>query len=383
MTALHRVLGVTARDETRSVSFTDLWGKGLDVLGAKSASGIAVTPKNSMQLSAVFGSVRILTDGVSTLPVESDQVGELSWLTQPSMSDPFLDMSDVLGQVMVSLLHAGNAFVATPRNPAGKIIELTVLDPAQVKKIASERGMVAFEVQGVGRRFTPFEIAHVPGMMLPGALIGIAPLDYARETVGLGLAAQKFGAGFFGNGANPSGLIEVDGPLSDEDAVRLRRRWKQLHSGSESQGVAVLTKGATFKQLTVSPEQAQFLATRQFQVPDIARFFGVPPHLLQDASGSTSWGSGLAEQTQNYVTHSLRPWVERVEAFLTRLVRSDVPSAGRVSLSLDHLLRGDFNSRVANAVSAVGAGILTVDEGRQIVDPRLAPLGPGFGGTEQ
>ena len=383
MTALHRVLGVTARDETRSVSFTDLWGKGLDVLGAKSASGIAVTPKNSMQLSAVFGSVRILTDGVSTLPVESDQVGELPWLTQPSMSDPFLDMSDVLGQIMVSLLHAGNAFVATPRNPAGKIIELTVLDPAQVKKIAPERGMVAFEVQGVGRRFTPFEIAHVPGMMLPGALIGIAPLDYARETVGLGLAAQKFGAGFFGNGANPSGLIEVDGPLSDEDAVRLRRRWKQLHSGSESQGVAVLTKGATFKQLTVSPEQAQFLATRQFQVPDIARFFGVPPHLLQDASGSTSWGSGLAEQTQNYVTHSLRPWVERVESFLTRLVRSDVPAAGRVSLSLDHLLRGDFNSRVANAVSAVGAGILTVDEGRQIVDPRLAPLGPGFGGTEQ
>lgn len=382
MTALHRVLGVTARDETRSVSFTDLWGKGLDVLGAKSASGIAVTPKNSMQLSAVFGSVRILTDGVSTLPVESDQLGELPWLTQPSMSDPFLDMSDVLGQIMVSLLHAGNAFVATPRNSAGKIIELTVLDPTQVKKIAPERGMVAFEVQGVGRRFTPFEIAHVPGMMLPGELIGIAPLDYARETVGLGLAAQKFGAGFFGNGANPSGLIEVDGPLSDEDAVRLRRRWKQLHSGSESQGVAVLTKGATFKQLTVSPEQAQFLATRQFQVPDIARFFGVPPHLLQDASGSTSWGSGLAEQTQNYVTHSLRPWVERVEAFLTRLVRSDVPSAGRVSLSLDHLLRGDFNSRVANAVSAVGAGILTVDEGRQIVDPRLAPLGPGFGGTE-
>lgn len=383
MTALHRVLGVTARDETRSVSFTDLWGKGLDVLGAKSASGIAVTPKNSMQLSAVFGSVRILTDGVSTLPVESDQVAKLSWLTQPSMSDPFLDMSDVLGQIMVSLLHAGNAFVATPRNPAGKIIELTVLDPTQVKKIAPERGMVAFEVQGVGRRFTPFEIAHVPGMMLPGALIGIAPLDYARETVGLGLAAQKFGAGFFGNGANPSGLIEVDGPLSDEDAVRLRRRWKQLHSGSESQGVAVLTKGATFKQLTVSPEQAQFLATRQFQVPDIARFFGVPPHLLQDASGSTSWGSGLAEQTQNYVTHSLRPWVERVESFLTRLVRSDVPAAGRVSLSLDHLLRGDFNSRVANAVSAVGAGILTVDEGRQIVDPRLAPFGPGFGGTEQ
>lgn len=368
---LHRALG--AAPEARDLTFQDVWGKGLDVFGTRTAAGVVVNDRSAMCLSAVFGSVRILAEGVSTLPIESEV--RAPWMVTPSVAYPHLSMMDVLGMVVVSLLHRGGAFVLTSRTPQGEVLELEVLSPDACELVAvGTPKRTRFRVDGANRLLRPDEVAYVPGLMMPGATVGMAPLDYARETIGLALAAQTFGAGFFGNGANPSAVIEVEKGLSPEEASFLRQQFEKLHRGAKkSGGTAVLTENAKYKPISVTPEQAQFLATREFQVADIARFFGVPPHLLQDASGSTSWGSGLAEQSVNYVTHSLRPWVERIEWLLTRL------AGAPVSLSMDHLLRGDTETRVDTATKAVTSGLLTPDEGRVFIDARYGPAPDGTG----
>ena len=133
--------------------------------------------------------------------------------------------------------------------------------------------------------------------------------------IGLGLGAQAFGAAFFGNGGIPGALVEVPGQLSEEGVKQLKSAWNDTHRGaSNSHRLAVLTEGAKFSKVTVSNEDSQFLLTRAATVADVARLYGVPPHLLADASGSTSWGSGLHEQNIAFSMYSLRPYVARLEA---------------------------------------------------------------------
>lgn len=383
------------RNEQRAISYQDFWGRGADLAGKTTVAGENITDRRALCLSAVYGSIRILAEGVSKLPARTtrgtgpnaEQVAQPpAWLDMPSPLVKHIGIGEVIDQIMVSLLLRGNAYVLTPRDSRGFITELQVLNPDQVQPYIPERGprRVFFRVAG-DPNYDQDDIAMAVGLSRPGEIIGMSPIDHAAETIGLGLAATEFGAAFFGNGANPSGLIELDQQLSPEGEDMLRSSWKKLHSGKRAGGVAVLTEGAKFRQLSVTPENAQFLETRGFQVADIARFFGVPPHLLQDASGSTSWGSGLAEQSVNYVTHALRPWVERIEAMLTRMARSERPGVQgqrriHITLSMDHLLRGDFATRMDTVVAGVMNGLLTPDEGRLMVD-NLPPLPDGAGGT--
>ena len=373
------------KNEERSVSYSDLWGRDLSSTAA-TASGKAVTAESAMTLSTVYGAVRILTDGVATLPISMTRgtggdarpvARPPAWLDEPSET---VRKIDFMSQIMMSLLLSGNAYVATARDEQNKVRSMVVLDPASVTPVATS-GRLMFRVNEhvVGAN----EILHIRGLVKPGEILGLSPLAYASETIGLGLAAQEYGASFFGNGAVPAAIISAPGQLSREGVDILKNSWNNVHKGSSKSGkLAVLTEGAEFKALSVSPDEAQFLQTRAFQVADIARVFAVPPHLLQDASGSTSWGSGLAEQSQNYVTHSLRPWVERIEEAFTWLARSEAPAATprqrlNVSMRMDHLLRGDYASRISTYGSALDRGIYNLDEVRAFEG--LTPLPDGLG----
>lgn len=391
MSVLQRFLG--ADTEARAVTFQDVFGAGLDLVGNRSAAGINVTEDRALTLTAVYGSVRILSEGVSKLIIEATRglgssatpVDLPEWVERPSVALPHLGMGEILDQVMMSLLLRGNAYILTPRDESGRIQELIVLDPSTLDPVvegASRR--LSFKLHSSGRRLSTDDVTMVVGLSRPGQIKGIAPLDFARETIGLGLAAQEYGATFFRDGAQTSGLIEVDGALSKEGAEALKRSWNSAHQGSgKANRVAVLTEGATFKPISVTPEQAQFLATRAFQVPDVARLYGVPPHLLQDASGSTSWGSGLAEQSTNYVVHSLRPWTSRIDAMLTRMARSELPPGTQrrrrlnLTLQIDHLTRGDFNSRINTYGAGLDRGVWNLDEVRAMEGLPELPEGAG------
>ena len=377
---ISRMVGGAEARSTKPVSFQDVYGKGLDLLGGGSTTqaGINVTNEQALQVSTVFACVRILSDNVATLPL--DTMRRIGGVPRPVRPRPeFLEFfhprsmsrAEVLGQMMTSLLLDGNAYVATVRAPDASIEWLEVLDPAKVEPVRMSDGQYIYKVSmedGQTRQFSELDIKHVRGMMLPGHITGVSPIEYARESIGLSSAATQFGGAFFGNGAIPGSTIEVPGPLSEVAARTIKDTWEQAHRGvGNSNKIAVLTEGASYSKVTLSPDEAQFLQTRQFQVPDIARFYGVPLHLL--AQEGPQFGNTTSEQGMAFVQHSLRPWVERVENALTEMWISQDPELFRrgafVRLNVDGLQRGNLGERMVAYSTAVTQGVFTINEVRR------------------
>ena len=361
--------------EHRSLSFQEVWGRGLDMTSARTASGEAVTYDTALTLSAVYAAIRLLSDSVSTLSLDvlyrsngSDKKFRPlpSWVL--SMS-PELRNHEILGQVVTSLLLDGNAYLATLRDGTGRVLSLSVLDPTDITAnlTTDEDGIQRLtftSTKAAGVTLTSRDITMVRGLMKPGQITGVSPITAAREFIGLGIATQKFGAAFFGNGATPGSVIEVPGQLSPEGAQSLKTAWNDVHKGSgNGSRLAVLTESAKFSKISLSPEDSQFLETRQATVQDVARLYGVPPHLLADASGSTSWGSGLHEQNVAFSQYSLRPLVTRVEAALTSIMRSEGIAVAYARFDLESMRRVTAD-RWTSYSTAIQTGVLSIDEVR-------------------
>ena len=371
-----RALGLEFRGVDAPISFSDVFGKGLDLFGygSNTKTGLSVTTETALEVSTVYGCVRVLSESVSTLPI--DQMRRVKGV--PSPSRPKADWLkfrmgpwnriQIIGMTMTSMLTTGNAYIATVRNGDGEIMWLDMLDPEKVEPVRLSTGEVLYEVSldnGQKRTVGPMDIKHVPGMMLAGRTKGMSPISYAKETIGLGRAATEFGAAFFGNGAIPGSTIEVPGELSPTAAKVIKDTWEQAHRGVGNSGrIAVLTEGAKYAKVTLSPDEAQFLQTRSFQVADIARFYGVPLHLL-NAEGP-QFGDTTAEMNGAFVQHSLRPWVERIElAFTELLISEGRPDDNFVRLNVDGLLRGNMTERSQVWSILVTQGIMTINEVRK------------------
>lgn len=339
-----------------------------------------VTTAQAMRLSAVFACLRLLSEAIATLPLDTfirDRGTRRPWRPRPeylSFQPPQESRIDYLSQIMLSLLTDGNAYVLTPRDRMGVPVDLVVLDPTLVE-VARRRGEVSYRVQNIDLD-PSVDVMHIKGMRMPGSLKGLSPIAYARETIGLGLAAQRFGAAFFDNGALPSAVIEAPNDMKQDAVDRFKAMWNDRHAGiGNAQRIGVLTSGARLSKISIQPNDAQFLETRQFQVPDIARIFGVPPHLIADASNSTSWGSGLAEQNVAFGQFSLRPWTERIEDGHTRLLSTHGMPDVFVKLNLDALLRASLKDRYEAYQMGVQSGIDTINECRRLEDKPPVPWG--------
>jgi HK97 family phage portal protein len=375
----------------------DVSGEMFPFPGYTANSGEQVDAGSALTVSAVFGCVRLLSETIATLPVSTysrrggvrKEIKSPVWLDYPTAEPGGIGRIDLVSQVVLSLLLQGNAYIViTWSGP--DIVALDVVDPSKVRvhtvMIDGKRRKIfdCWDVDQDGNEvalgwFTTRDILHIPGMMMPGDFTGVSPIAYARETIGLSLAAQKYGAKFFANGATPGAVVEVPGALSEEGLARARDAWRAANSGTDNaHRVALLTEGAKFSKIAMSPDEAQFLQTRQFQVPEIARIFGVPPHLISDATNSTSWGSGLAEQNQAFAMFSLRPWLERIEAGLTRLLFAETANRQLfVKFSLDGIQRGAPRERMGMYAIGLGQGIYCIDEVRAWED--LEPLPDGQG----
>lgn len=342
----------------------------------------AVSTDSAMRLSAVFACLRLLSEAISTLPADTFirfQGTRRPWRPRPdylSFQPPQGSRIDYLSQLMLSLLTDGNAFVATPRDELGTPLDLIVVDPVRMV-IDKTRGRLRYCLDGRDdQEFDPrWDLMHIRGMTMPGQLRGLSPIGYARETIGLGLAAQNFGRSFFENGALPGAVIEAPNGMSEDAVKRWQLTWNAGHQGvANANRIGVLTEGAKLNKISIQPNDAQFLETRQFQVPDIARIFGVPPHLIADASNSTSWGSGLAEQNIAFGQFSLRPWIERIEDGHTRLLTTHGLPDVFLKLNLDALLRASLKDRYEAYEIGIRNEFLEIDEARATED--LPPKGP-------
>lgn len=356
------------------------WGQGMVWNGL--ASG-AVSNEQAMRVSAVFGCWRILSDAVSTLPL--DLFTTVNGARVPVKKPPYLSFElpmmgriEYLCQVVLSLLTDGNAFVATPRDELGMITALFPLQPEMIE-VHTTAGGKTFVF--AGHEFSYLDIMHIPGMVMPGNNRGVSPIRAARDIIDAAEKAQSYGRAMIANHAVPPAIIEVPdsgGGDPEEDrkrAVKIAETWQETHGGANNAGkVGVLIGGAKLNSIALSPEDAQWLDSKRFSVSEIARIYGVPPHLLADASNSTSWGSGLAEQNLAFSQFSIRSLLERIEEGHTRTLTTHGLADAFMKLNLDANLRSSPKDRYETYTQGIAWHFLTPNEARELED--LPPL-PG------
>lgn len=376
MTILSRLFerrDVTAADFNRAI-FTD----------PKVESGVSVTQASALTLVPVYACIRLRAETIGSLAVDSfrrkgeDRVPtpRPAWMDQPNPDSTF---NEAIERAVSSLDTDGNVFIGiTSYDDLGLPREWYVLDPRSVVVERREDGTTQFVVGGsdtypAWNRFTnrgEQSILHIKAFAQPGSLRGLSPIAQASEAIGLGLAAEKFGARWFGSGSTPSGVIELPGNPNQIVADSIKDNWQKKHGGvKNSHTPGVLFGGATWKPITVSPNEAQFLETRKFQVGEIARLFRVPPHLIGDVDKSTSWGTGIEEQTIGFVVYSLTPTLVRLErAFDLMTVRGNF-----TKFNVNGLLRGDAKKRWEAYQIALQNGVVTPNEVRHWEDLNSLP----------
>jgi HK97 family phage portal protein len=340
-------------------------------------SGADVSQKSSIQISAVFACVRLLADTVSTLPADTYiRVGDERrpypapvWVAEP---DSDMTRQDFIQQIVVSLMLDGNAFVQVLRSGNG-VAALVVLDPTRIEVRRNAESRRPEYVVDQGKRVLPSEdVLHITDLRRPGDLRGVSRVTELRQTLGLARALDEFAARFFGNGSTTTGIIEYPGNLSEEQARDLVDGFEAGHKGlRRAHRPGVLSGGARFQKTGVDPESAQMLGSRQMSVEEIARIFGVPPHMIGlTTPGAMSYAS-VEQNAIQFVTHTLRPLVTKIESALTRLL----PGDAFLRFNMDGLLRGDSISRAQYHSTALQAGWETVNDVRRIED--LPPVDGG------
>lgn len=341
----------------------DLWGTGADIVnypGANSVAGVTVSEATSTKLLAVYACVSFIADTIATMPVEvfraDTKIDGPAWITRPT---PDLSMADFVGQAVTSLLLDGNFYALPVMNATGQVVEVWPLHPSQVTVRRDDPAKpVTYYVNGI--RY-PYRMVHVRGAMLPGAVCGMSPVTECRQTIGAGLALEDFGARFFGQGSSPSLIIEAPGIVSDEQAIALREQFESFHRGlRKAHGVAVLTGGATARPMTISPDDAQFLESRNFTSAQIAAgLFRLPP---EDVGATLPGSSSLtyANITDQWVSRFRRaflPHVRRVETMLTDLL----PRPQVATLNENEYLRADTKARYDAYAVGISSGFMSPD----------------------
>ena len=216
----------------------------------------------------------------------------------------------------------------------------------------------------------PTDVLHVPGLGFDG-LVGYSPIAMAKNAIGLSIATEEYGAKFFANGATPSGILEYPGTVKNPEAIR--ESWNAGFGGSSNaHKVAVLEEGMKYTPIAISPNEAQFLETRKFQIDEIARIFRVPPHMVGDLEKSSF--SNIEQQSLEFVKYTLEPWIVRWEQSLNRALLSETEKAAYfVKFNVDGLLRGDYQSRMNGYATARQNGWMSANDIRELENLDLIP----------
>ena len=328
-----------------------------------STSGKRVNERSSMQMTAVYSCVRILSEAVAGLPLHmyryTDNGGKEKAAEHPLYfllhDEPNPEMTSFVFRetLMTHLLLWGNAYSQIIRNGKGEVIALYPLMPDRMNVERDSKGQLYYEytvsmddaptVKGSTVILPPSEVLHIPGLGFDG-LVGYSPIAMAKNAIGMAIACEEYGAKFFANGAQPSGVLEHPGTLKDPS--RVRESWQSTFGGSHNANkVAVLEEGMKYTPISISPEQAQFLETRKFQINEIARIFRVPPHMVGDLEKSSF--SNIEQQSLEFVKYTLDPWVSRWEQSMARsLLTPEEKKQYFMKFNVDGLLRGDYQSRM-------------------------------------
>jgi len=365
--------------ENRAISFQSIWGAG-DSFAFETQSGSNIDEKTSMSIGAFYACVLLISDTISTLPIDAfirRDGNRLPFRPKPEwVQRPDVDLlrSEHYQQVLVSLLLDGNSFTRIYRDGRGDVANLVCLDPMRV---TVRRNAVTREVEYVvdnsNAGVVPArDMLHITEIRKPGATRGTSRVIELKENLGLASALQSFAARFFGQGATSQGIIEFPGVLTREQAKDLQAGFDNAHKGyKKAHKTGVLSGGAKYTKTGVNPDEAQMLDSQKFQVESVARMFRVPLHMIQVSTpGAMSYAS-VEQNSINFVTHTLRPYIEKIEYAYSTLL----PTEAFLKFNVDGLLRGDFTTRIQGYSLGLQAGFYSVNDVRRFED--LRPVDSG------
>nr|DAW80362.1 MAG TPA: Portal [Caudoviricetes sp.] len=370
-------------------------GNDFSLLFGRTTSGKTVNERTALQTTAVYACVRILSETIASLPlhvyryIEGGKTKDTEHALYTILHDePNPDMTSFVFRetLMSHLLIWGNAYSQILRDRSGQVIGLYPLLPDQMSVHRSEKGKLYYVYNRYEEDNPNFqekgsivlsqeEVLHIPGLGFDG-LIGYSPIALAKNAVGMTLACEEYGASFFGNGANPGGVLEHPGIL--KDPAKVRDSWNAVYQGTRNaHKVAVLEEGMSYKQIGIPPEEAQFLETRKFQINEIARLFRIPPHMVGDLEKSSF--SNIEQQSLEFVKYTLDPWVVRFEQALKKsLLLPEEKKTHFIKFNVDGLLRGDYQSRMNGYAIGRQNGWLSTNDIRELEE--LNPIPPEEGG---
>ena len=348
-----------------------------------STAGKNVTERSAMQMTAVYSCVRVLSEAVAGLPLHlykyNKNGGKEKALDNPLYfllhDEPNSEMTSFVFRetLMTHLLLWGNAYAQIIRNGKGEVVALYPLMPNKMTVDRDSSGRLYYKYyrgsdEAIRSKeyevvLSPYDVLHIPGLGFDG-LVGYSPIAMAKNAIGLAIATEEFGAKFFANGAAPSGVLEHPGTLKNPDKVR--ESWNVTFGGSHNANkVAVLEEGMKYSPISISPEQAQFLETRKFQINEIARIFRVPPHMVGDLEKSSF--SNIEQQSLEFVKYTLEPWLVRWEQSMVRsLLTPSEKQEYFIKFNVDGLLRGDYASRMSGYATARQNGWMSANDIREL-----------------
>ncbi|MDE2427043.1 MAG: phage portal protein [Elusimicrobia bacterium] len=382
------------------------------------ASGVAVNEYTAFNSSAVFAAVRLISEAMGLMECvlqeekpnkdDPDQVDKIEAKAHPLWNllheepNPEMTPMSFFSTITAHCLTWGNGYAEIVRDGAGRPAQYWPIPPNRVRprrvlsdnprdrticydifpNIASPYALQALPINNGGEEMVTipyWNMLHVPGLGFDG-LLGYSVVTCARESIGLTMATEQFGASFFGRGSRPSGVLTHPGKMKKEARINLRESWEKAYQGlSNAQRVALLEEGVKWEAIGIPPEDAQFLQTRAFQIAEICRWFNVPPHMLRDLSRATF--SNIEHQGMDFVTYSLMPWIVRVVQELRRKsLTAEEKKRYLIAFLYQVLQRGDFLSRMQGYQMGIQNGILCPDEARALegMNHRSDGLGKEF-----
>jgi HK97 family phage portal protein len=329
-----------------------------------------VTADSALRLSSVWACVNLLANTISTLPLDvfrnDEEIPVPLLLASPAAG---WTLEQWLWALMQSLLLRGNSYALITARSGPR------LTPSQVEPVNPDLMSVQVEANGTisyrwkGRLLDPSDVWHVAAFRPAGSPVGLSPVAFAVETVGLGLAVQRFGRAFFADGAMPSGILSAE--HITQEGIELARVKLDRATHGRRQPLIVSGGGAgevKWQSLSVNPNESQFIDSRKLGVSEIARTFGLPPEMIGGEAGNSLTYTNVESQGMHFAQHSILPWAIRLESAISTLL----PRGQTVKFNLDGLRRADTKSRYEAHAIALASGFMTVDEVRELED--LGPM---------
>ena len=326
-------------------------------------SGELVNENTAFAHSALTAAVTLLADSIASMPLElmRDRAGRTERLPTPSVllkPNDHQSMFDFIHQTVLMLALHGCAYIYAPRRPGELPPEMRNINPQQIKDIVSDvDGTLGYEINKV--KYSMSEIRAIHWLLFPGRTRGLSPLEIQRNTVGMGIAMDRFLAQFYGEGATPSSVLETDQKITPDQADLMRQTWEDSHY--KRRRPAVLTGGLKWRSITTSASDMQMIQHRESIIRDIARVYRIPIHLIGGSGGDSQTYQNVEQAGINFVRYTLLPWMRRIEDAISEML----PLTQKVRFNADEFMRADLMTRVNAQRTQILTGTLSPNEARQ------------------